>query len=114
MRRIIRVSKSERITSVADFMGARYGKNQAVAVVTALIALTAALPYIALQLKAISASVAIMVPGVRDIATLPIVGDLRSSSPPRWRSSPSSSARATPTPPSTRTAWCWRSQSRQS
>ena len=76
LRRIIRVSKTERITSVADFMGARYGKNQAVAVVTALIALTAALPYIALQLKAISSSVAIMVPGVRDIATLPIVGDL--------------------------------------
>jgi Na+/proline symporter/signal transduction histidine kinase/ActR/RegA family two-component response regulator len=76
LRRIIRVSKTERITSVADFMGARYGKNQAVAVVTALIALTAALPYIALQLKAISSSVAIMVPGVRDIATLPIFGDL--------------------------------------
>jgi len=76
LRRIIRVSKAERITSVADFMGARYGKNQYVAVVTALIAVTAALPYIALQLKAISASVAIMVPGVRDISTLPIAGDL--------------------------------------
>jgi Na+/proline symporter/signal transduction histidine kinase len=76
LRRIVRVSKTERITSVADFMGARYGKNQSVAVVTALIALTAALPYIALQLKAISASVAIMVPSVRDIAKIPIAGDL--------------------------------------
>ena len=37
-------------------MGARYGKNQHVAVVTTLIAVTAALPYIALQLKAISTS----------------------------------------------------------
>lgn len=76
LRRIIRLSKAERITSVADFMGARYGKNQYVAVVTVLIALTAALPYIALQLKAISASVAIMLPGVRDFSSLPIAGDL--------------------------------------
>ena len=70
------MSKAERITSVADFLGARYGKSQTVAVVTTLIAVTAALPYIALQLKAISASVATMVPGVTDIAMLPVIGDL--------------------------------------
>ena len=34
LRRIVRVSKAERITSVADFLGARYGKSQTVAVVT--------------------------------------------------------------------------------
>ena len=114
LRRVIRLSKAERITSVADFMGARYGKNQPVAVVTTLIAVTAALPYIALQLKAISASRRDDGAGrqrhrhaSRSSATS------RSSSPPRSRSSPSSSARATPTPPSTRTAWCWRSRWRR-
>ena len=76
LRRVIRVSKAERITSVADFVGARYGKNQAVAVVTTLIAVTAAPPYIALQLKAISASVKTIVPGVSEIVVLPVVGDL--------------------------------------
>jgi Na+/proline symporter/signal transduction histidine kinase/ActR/RegA family two-component response regulator len=76
LRRVIRVSKAERITSVADFLGARYGKSQTVAVVTTLIAVTAAIPYIALQLKAISASVASMVPGVTSVTMLPYFGDL--------------------------------------
>jgi Na+/proline symporter/CheY-like chemotaxis protein len=76
LRRVIRVSKAERITSVADFLGARYGKNQFVAVVTTLIAVTAALPYIALQLKAISASVASMVLDSSGIVEVPLFGDL--------------------------------------
>ena len=57
MRRIIRLSKEERITSVADFLGSRYGKNIKVAAVAAIIAVIGTVPYIALQLKAISASV---------------------------------------------------------
>jgi len=44
LRRVVRLSKAERITSVADFLGARYGKSQTVAVMTTLIAVTAALP----------------------------------------------------------------------
>jgi len=57
LKRVTRLSKEERITSVSDFMGARYGKNQKVAAVAALIAVIGTVPYIALQLKAISASV---------------------------------------------------------
>ena len=76
LRRVIRLSQAERITSVADFLGARYGKSQTVAIITTLIVVTAALPYIALQLKAISASVAAMVPGVSDIVMFPVLGDL--------------------------------------
>ena len=74
--RVIRVSKAERITSVADFLGARYGKSQTVAVVTTLIAVTAVLPYIALQLKAISNSVAAMVPAVAEVDRIPMAGNL--------------------------------------
>jgi len=55
--RIVRLSKEERITSVADFLGARYGKSQRVAGFAAIIALVATVPYIALQLKAVSTSV---------------------------------------------------------
>ncbi len=61
IRKIIRLAKTEKLTSVADFIAARYGKNPAVAAIVALISLVGAVPYIALQLKAISSSVAAMI-----------------------------------------------------
>ncbi len=61
IRRIIALAKSEKLTSVADFVAARYGKNPAVAAIVALISLIGAIPYIALQLKAVSSSVSAMV-----------------------------------------------------
>ena len=56
LRKIVRLSKSERITSIADFLAARYGKSFIVASVATIIACVGAVPYIALQLKAISGS----------------------------------------------------------
>ena len=61
LRRIIRLAKTEKITSVADFLAARYGKSFAVASIATIIATVGAVPYIALQLKAISGSVSLMV-----------------------------------------------------
>ncbi len=61
LRRIIRLAKAERITSIADFLAARYGKSFAVASIATIIATVGAVPYIALQLKAISDSVDLMV-----------------------------------------------------
>ena len=55
--RVVRLAKEERITSVADFLGSRYGKNNQVAAVAAIIAVIGTIPYIALQLKAIASSV---------------------------------------------------------
>ncbi len=55
--RIVRLAKVQNITSIADFIAARYGKSQAVAATVALIAIIGMIPYIALQLKAVSASV---------------------------------------------------------
>lgn len=57
LRRIVHLSKEERITTAADFLGSRYGKNNKVAAVAAIIAVIGTIPYIALQLKAISSSV---------------------------------------------------------
>ena len=54
--RVVRVAKAQNITSIADFIAARYGKGQAVAATVALIAIIGTVPYIALQLKAVSAS----------------------------------------------------------
>ncbi len=57
--RVVRLAKTNNIASVADFIGARYGKSQRVAAVVALAALVAVIPYIALQLKAIASSLSV-------------------------------------------------------
>ena len=54
LRRVIRISKRHNITSIADFIGARYGRHQSVAMLVTAIAVVGVLPYIALQLKAVS------------------------------------------------------------
>ncbi len=59
--RVVRLSKEERITSVADFVGARYGKSVPVAAVATIIAVVGTIPYIALQLKAVSVSVSTLI-----------------------------------------------------
>lgn len=58
--RIVRLAKAERITSIADFAAARYGKSQAVAAVVTIIAVIGIIPYIALQLKAVATSLTTM------------------------------------------------------
>ncbi|MEM6460603.1 MAG: PAS domain-containing hybrid sensor histidine kinase/response regulator [Pseudomonadota bacterium] len=60
LRRIVNLAKAEKLTSIADFIAARYGKNPTVAGIVALIAVVGTVPYIALQLKAVSSSVAIV------------------------------------------------------
>ena len=50
--RIVAVSKRQNLTSIADFIAARYGKAQSLAVLVTLIATVGSVPYIALQLKA--------------------------------------------------------------
>jgi len=61
LNRIIQISKTESITSIADFIGARYGKSQSVAALATLIAVIGVIPYIALQLKAVSLSITTMI-----------------------------------------------------
>jgi Na+/proline symporter/nitrogen-specific signal transduction histidine kinase len=56
MRKIIRISKTNRITSLADFISSRYGKSALLAGLVTIIAVIGVLPYIALQLKAVSNS----------------------------------------------------------
>ncbi|MGO2562633.1 MAG: hybrid sensor histidine kinase/response regulator, partial [Pseudoalteromonas nigrifaciens] len=56
LRKLVLVSKKQNITTIADFISARYGKRQTTAIMVTLIALLATIPYIALQLKALSSS----------------------------------------------------------
>ncbi len=56
LARIVALAKNHNITSVADFVAARYGKAESVAICVTLICVVGTVPYIALQLKAVSAS----------------------------------------------------------
>ena len=75
--RIVRLAKGQNITSIADFIAARYGKSQAVAAAVALIAIVGMIPYIALQLKAVSSSVStILAEASPGGAAQPLLGDV--------------------------------------
>ncbi len=56
LRKIIRIAKVHRVTSIADFIASRYGKDPLVAGIVTIIAVVGILPYISLQLKAVSTS----------------------------------------------------------
>ena len=105
--RIVRLAKAQNITSIADFIAARYGKAQTVAATVALIAIIGTIPYIALQLKAVSSSLTTILVhiGPASGAMQPVLGDIAlyvARWP--WRSSRCCSAHGTSTRPSTRTA----------
>ncbi|HUD87444.1 MAG TPA: PAS domain-containing hybrid sensor histidine kinase/response regulator [Xanthobacteraceae bacterium] len=73
--RIVRLAKGQNITSIADLIAARYGKSQAVAATVALIAIVGMVPYIALQLKAVSSSVGTILAQASPGSAQPMVGD---------------------------------------
>ncbi len=60
LRKMIRIAKTYRITSIADFIASRYGKSPALAGLVTLITLVGIVPYIALQLKGIAIAYAVM------------------------------------------------------
>lgn len=76
--RIVRLAKAQNITSIADFIAARYGKAQPVAALVALIAIVGTIPYIALQLKAVSSSLETILAHVDPGSHLsnPVLGDI--------------------------------------
>ena len=60
LHKMIRVAKTNRITSIADFVASRYGKSQLLGGLVTVIAVVGVIPYIALQLKAVSNSFSIL------------------------------------------------------
>jgi|HubBroStandDraft_5_1064220.scaffolds.fasta_scaffold02152_3 PAS domain S-box-containing protein len=75
MERLARIGRAHKVSSIADFIASRFGKSRALAVLVTLIALSAAIPYIALQYKAVASSVDVLtavttrnVPWYRDTA----------------------------------------------
>ena len=55
-RKIVRIAKRERLISIADFVASRYGKSTGLGALVAVVLVAGTIPYIALQLKAVSYS----------------------------------------------------------
>ena len=60
LRKMIRIAKAYRITSIADFIASRYGKSPLLAGTVTLITVVGIVPYIALQLKAVASGYALL------------------------------------------------------
>ena len=80
IRKIIRISKINRITSIADFIASRYGKSSYLGGLVTIIAVIGIMPYISLQLKAVSTSFSLLVeyPEIimpKNLSSVPILTD---------------------------------------
>ncbi len=78
LRKMIRIARTYRLTSIADFVASRYGKSPLLAGLVTLITVVGIVPYIALQLKAVASGYALL--------TLP-AGAAVTASGPWWRES---------------------------
>ncbi|MGY0557434.1 hybrid sensor histidine kinase/response regulator [Lysobacter sp. A421] len=69
LERLVLISDEQRITSIADFLSSRYGRAPGLAALVSLLALIAAIPYVALQFKAVADSIEVLA-GVPDNTSL--------------------------------------------
>jgi PAS domain S-box-containing protein len=61
LRKLVRVAKEQRITTISDFIASRYGKSASLGTLVAVLVVCGMIPYIALQLKAVSATFKMMI-----------------------------------------------------
>lgn len=65
VRKILAQAKAQHSTSIADFLSARYGKSASIAALVTVIATCGTLPYMALQLESVGASLLLLDPELR-------------------------------------------------
>ncbi|HEU0305557.1 MAG TPA: hybrid sensor histidine kinase/response regulator, partial [Lysobacter sp.] len=70
LERLVLISGEHRIVSIADFLSSRYGRAPGLAALVATVALTAAVPYVALQFKAVAMSVEVLAGAPDDTGVL--------------------------------------------
>ena len=70
--RIGDISQRESVTSLSDFLTARYGKSRGLAVTATIAAVAGTLPYIALQLKSVGLSFQSLTTSIDDVESAPI------------------------------------------
>ncbi len=59
LRKLVRIGRSQRVTSIADLISSRYGKSNLLAVGVTVLAVIGTTPYIALQLQSVTVSIAV-------------------------------------------------------
>ncbi|MGA8259524.1 MAG: ATP-binding protein [Arenicellales bacterium] len=75
LRKLVRIGHVHRITSVADLISSRFGKSTVLGVLVTCIALIATMPYIALQLKAVTSSFEIVSSTAHTVVSNSAIGD---------------------------------------
>ncbi len=69
LRKLVRIGRAQRITSVADLISSRYGKSNLLGIGVTILAVVGTTPYIALQLQSVTLSVEVFAnPQVSDVA----------------------------------------------
>ncbi len=76
LRKLVRIGRTQRITSIADLISSRYGKSNSLGVIVTLMAVVGTTPYIALQLQSVSLSFAVF---ASDRPLTPTLADLNST-----------------------------------
>ncbi|HMO07489.1 MAG TPA: ATP-binding protein [Paracoccaceae bacterium] len=61
LRKLVRIGRRERVTSIADLISSRFGKSNLLGVIVTLICVLASTPYIALQLQSVTLSFGVFV-----------------------------------------------------
>lgn len=59
VRKLVRIARAQRITSIADLISSRYGKSTLLGVIVTVMAVIGSTPYIALQLQSVTLSIAV-------------------------------------------------------
>ena len=72
LRKLVRIGRENRVTSIADFISSRYGKSNLLGVIVTLLCISAGTPYIALQLQSIAQSFTVF---ATDLDSAPVAGD---------------------------------------
>lgn len=73
LRKLVRIGRTQRITSIADLLSSRYGKSAMLAVIVTLLSVVGSTPYIALQLQSVALSFSVVAAGASDGGATPDV-----------------------------------------
>jgi Na+/proline symporter/nitrogen-specific signal transduction histidine kinase len=73
LRKLVRIGRVHRITSIADLLSSRYGKSAILAVIVTLLAVVGSTPYIALQLQSVALSFSVLADAAQTGAAQPDV-----------------------------------------
>ena len=66
LRKLVRIGRQQRVTSIADLISSRFGKSNLLGVIVTVIAVVAATPYIALQLQSVTQSFGVFASPTQD------------------------------------------------